>query len=107
MLQLGSSSPTSAGRRHSHSNPRGTKQCNQVMVTIIPERNAMTPDKKPNAAENFSLRFSQRIKKAIVDISYAAPQAHGIVNVALHLEYFPGIIFIFSQGRNDFYHVYD
>jgi hypothetical protein len=77
------------------------------MVTIIPERNAMTPDKKPNAAKNFSLRFSQRIKKAIVDISYAAPQVHKIVNVALHLEYFPGIIFIFSQGRNDFYHVYD
>jgi hypothetical protein len=31
-----------------------------------------------------------------VDISYAAPQAHGIVNIALHREYSPGIIFIFS-----------
>jgi hypothetical protein len=34
-----------------------------------------------------------------VDVSYTAPQAHGIVNVALHWEYSPGIVFIFSQGR--------
>jgi hypothetical protein len=37
--------------------------------------------------------------KAVVDVSYAAPQAHGIVNVSLHREYPLGIIFIFSQGR--------
>jgi hypothetical protein len=42
---------------------------------------------------------------ADVDVSYAAPQAHGIVNVALHWEYSPGIIFIFSQVRKDLYHV--
>jgi predicted nicotinamide N-methyase len=35
----------------------------------------------------------------VVDISYAAPQAHEIVNVALHREYSPDIVFIFSQGR--------
>jgi superfamily II RNA helicase len=36
----------------------------------------------------------------LVDDSYAAPQAHKIVNIALHREYYPGIIFIFSQrGR--------
>jgi hypothetical protein len=40
-----------------------------------------------------------------IDVSYAAPQAHGIVNVALHWEYSPGIVFIFSQGRKDLYHV--
>jgi hypothetical protein len=40
-----------------------------------------------------------------VDISYAAPQVHGIVNVALHREYFLGIVFIFSQGRKNLYHV--
>jgi hypothetical protein len=40
-----------------------------------------------------------------VDISYAAPQVHRIVNVALHQEYSPGIIFIFSQERKDLYHV--
>jgi hypothetical protein len=40
-----------------------------------------------------------------VDVSYAAPQEHEIVNVALHREYSPGIIFIFSQGGNDLYHV--
>jgi hypothetical protein len=43
--------------------------------------------------------------KLTVDISYAAPQAHGIVNVALHQEYSPGIVFIFSQGGKDLYHV--
>jgi hypothetical protein len=42
---------------------------------------------------------------AFVDVSYAAPQAHRIVNVALHRDYSLGIIFIFSQGRNDLYHV--
>jgi hypothetical protein len=41
----------------------------------------------------------------LVDISYVAPQAHEIVNVALHREYSPGIIFIFFQGRKDLYHV--
>jgi hypothetical protein len=42
--------------------PKGTKKCNQVMVTIKPERNAMTPDEKPSTAENFSMKFSRRIK---------------------------------------------
>jgi hypothetical protein len=41
----------------------------------------------------------------LVDVSYAAPQANGIVNVALHREYSLFIIFIFSQGMNDLYHV--
>jgi hypothetical protein len=41
----------------------------------------------------------------LVDISYVAPQAHGIVNVALHQEYSPVIVFIFFQGRKDLYHV--
>jgi hypothetical protein len=40
-----------------------------------------------------------------VDVSYAAPQAHEIVNVALHREYSPGIVFKFSRGRKDLYHV--
>jgi predicted nicotinamide N-methyase len=41
----------------------------------------------------------------LVDVSYAASQAHRIVNVALHQEYSPGIVFIFSQGRKDLSHV--
>jgi hypothetical protein len=45
------------------------------------------------------------IEELDVDVSYAAPQAHEIVNVALHREYSPGIVFIFSQGRKDLYHV--
>jgi hypothetical protein len=41
----------------------------------------------------------------LVDVSYVALQVHEIVNVALHREYPSGIIFIFSQGRKDLYHV--
>jgi hypothetical protein len=41
----------------------------------------------------------------LVDVSYVAPQVHGIINVALHWEYPLGIVFIFSQRRKDFYHV--
>jgi hypothetical protein len=44
--------------------PKGTKKCNQVIVMIRPERNAMTPDKKPNAAKNFSRKFSGCVKNA-------------------------------------------
>jgi hypothetical protein len=44
--------------------PKGTEQCNQVMVTIRLERNAMTPDKKPSVAKNFSIKFSRHIKNA-------------------------------------------
>jgi hypothetical protein len=44
--------------------PKGAEQCNQVVVTIRLERNAMTPDKKLSAAENFSTKSSQRIKDA-------------------------------------------
>jgi hypothetical protein len=41
----------------------------------------------------------------LVAVSYAAPQACGIVDVVVHREYSPGIVFIFSQGRKDLYHV--
>jgi hypothetical protein len=41
----------------------------------------------------------------LVDVSYAAPQAYEIVNIALHRRYSLGIIFIFSQGRKYLYHV--
>jgi hypothetical protein len=44
--------------------PKGTEKCNQVMVTIRPERNAITPDKKPNTAKNFCTKFSHRVKNA-------------------------------------------
>jgi hypothetical protein len=45
------------------------------------------------------------VSEMLVDVSYAAPQAHGIVNVALPREYSLGIVFIFSQARKDLYHV--
>jgi hypothetical protein len=35
--------------------PKGTEKCNQIMVTIIPEKNAMTPDKKPSVAKKIFL----------------------------------------------------
>jgi hypothetical protein len=38
--------------------PKGAEQCNQVMVTIRLERNAMMPDKKPSAFEKFSTKSS-------------------------------------------------
>jgi hypothetical protein len=44
--------------------PKGAEQWIQVMVTTRLERNAMTPDKKPSAAENFSTKFSRCVKKA-------------------------------------------
>jgi hypothetical protein len=44
--------------------PKGTKKCNQVMVMIGQERNAMTPDKKPSTAKNFSMKFPRRVKNA-------------------------------------------
>jgi hypothetical protein len=44
--------------------PKDTKKCNQVMVTVRPERNAMTPDKKHSAAKNFSMKFSRCVKNA-------------------------------------------
>jgi hypothetical protein len=45
------------------------------------------------------------VLEMLVDVSYTAPQAQGIINVALHQEYSPGIVFIFSQGSKDLYHV--
>jgi hypothetical protein len=43
------------------------------------------------------------VPEMLVDVSYVAPQVHGIVNVALHQEYSVGIVFIFSHGRKDLY----
>jgi hypothetical protein len=45
------------------------------------------------------------VLEMLVDVSYAAPQAHKIVIVTLHREYPPGIVFISSQGRKYLYHV--
>jgi hypothetical protein len=36
------------------------------------------------------------VSRVVVDVSYATPQVHRIVNVALHQEYPSDIIFIFS-----------
>jgi hypothetical protein len=49
--------------------PKDTKKCNQVMVTIRPERNSVTPDKQPSATKNFSTKFSRRIKNATLVVT--------------------------------------
>jgi hypothetical protein len=51
------------------------------------------------------MEHNSTIWKSVNDILNAALQGHGIVNVALHREYSPDIIFIFSQGRKDLYHI--
>jgi hypothetical protein len=43
----------------------------------------------------------------LVDVLCVSLQAHEIVNIALHREDSPGIIFIISQWRKDLYHVKD
>jgi hypothetical protein len=43
---------------------KGTKKCDQVMVMIRSERNAMILDKKPSTAKIFCTKFSRRIKSA-------------------------------------------
>jgi hypothetical protein len=44
--------------------PKGTKQCNQVMVMIRLEQNAMAPDKKTRVVNKFLIKFSQCVKNA-------------------------------------------
>jgi hypothetical protein len=64
---------------------------------------------KPGHAKSFTAEVRDvvctKITQMHIDVSYAAPQSHVIVNVALHREYSRGIVFIFSQGRKDLYHV--
>jgi hypothetical protein len=70
------------------------------------QRKVAKPDEASRAHYNENHRsYPKPVHNITVDVSYAATQAHGIVNVALHLEYSPGIIFIFSQWRKDLYHV--
>jgi hypothetical protein len=49
--------------------PKGTKKSNQVMVTIRPERNVMTLDKKHSATKNFSTKFSGCVKNATLVVT--------------------------------------
>jgi hypothetical protein len=49
--------------------PKGTEKCNQVMVMIRPERNVVTPDKKPNTADIFSTKFSRCVKNATLVVT--------------------------------------
>jgi predicted nicotinamide N-methyase len=58
----------------------------------------ITPTSSPKTNKQASIELA-------IDILYAAPQAHGIINVTLHREYSLGIVFIFSQGRKDLCHV--
>jgi hypothetical protein len=44
--------------------PKVTKQCHQVRFTEGPEKDAMTPDKKLSAAENFPMKSTQHFNNA-------------------------------------------
>jgi hypothetical protein len=44
--------------------PKGTEQCHQVRFTEGPEKDAMTPDKKPSTAENFPMKSTQHFNNA-------------------------------------------
>jgi hypothetical protein len=43
---------------------KGTEQCHEVRITEGSERDAMTPDKKPSTAENFSMKSTRCINNA-------------------------------------------
>jgi hypothetical protein len=43
---------------------KGTKHCHQVRFTEGPERDVMTPDKKPSAAEDISMKSTRRMNNA-------------------------------------------
>jgi hypothetical protein len=60
---------------------------------------------RPFGCKCFILKRGNLDKFESIDISYATPQAHGIVKVALHREYPPGTVFIFSHGRKYLCHV--
>jgi hypothetical protein len=49
--------------------------------------------------ENATLLLKNIIYLMCVDVSYTAPQANEIINVALHREYSSGIVFIFSLSN--------
>jgi hypothetical protein len=71
-------------------------------VKVLGHRTTSVKVAMTKTTQSKSSRMSS--SKDASDVSYAAPQAHGIVNVTLHQEYSPSIIFIFSQGRKDLYH---
>jgi hypothetical protein len=48
---------------------KGAERCNQVMVMIRLERNAMTSNKKLSTAENFSMKSSQCVKNATPSVT--------------------------------------
>jgi hypothetical protein len=48
---------------------KGAKKCNQVMVMIRLERNALTPDKKPSTTKNFSAKFFLHVKNATLVVT--------------------------------------
>jgi hypothetical protein len=47
------------------------------------------------------LPMNCKVQEGHVDVSYAAPQAHGIINVALHQEYLSGIVFFNPKGSSN------
>jgi hypothetical protein len=82
--------------------PKGTKKYNQVMVMIRPERNAMTPDKKPSAAEKFSTKFSRRVKNATL-VATISPDHEGQSSERAALDHLPlAYHFLFDWDKSGY-----
>jgi hypothetical protein len=56
--------------------PKGDEKCNKVMVMTRLEKNAMTHDKMPSAAKNFSMKSSRRVKN-VTPVATSSPVAPG------------------------------
>jgi hypothetical protein len=59
----------------------------------------------PSTSSSEHVSASTHEVETHVDVSYAASQANGIVNVTFHQEYSTDIVFIFFQRMKDLYHV--
>jgi hypothetical protein len=66
---------------------KGTEQCHQVRFTNGLERDAMTPDKKASAAENFSMKSTRYVNNATLAVtssqSHRQPKSLGMETVLL------------------------
>jgi hypothetical protein len=66
---------------------KGTEQCHQVRFTEGPKRDAMTPDKKPSAVENFLMKSTCYVKNAMLAMTSSpvgpAPKSSSIETVML------------------------
>jgi hypothetical protein len=95
-----STPPTTARSSSSSRGPRLVSPGHRLPLPGAPT--SLHQASPPRSTEH---RRSRPTGPNTVDVSYATPQAHGIVNVALHWVYSLDIVVIYCQGRKDLYHV--